>query len=134
MFKTGLCMARQDTTSINLRWQIYREHANSKIRFRIEIFFFSPHFIKKQISVVMTSLLTLPAHLLYQILDDLQPGELFLTAYNVCSRLNSIIDSYHPYQVKRRSVQSLFLQCILRINRTQSLLPSFHFYSQDSIS
>ena len=54
------------------------------------------------IDTVMTSLLTLPVHLVYHILDDLQPTDIFLSAYNVCSRLNSIIDSYHPYQVKRK--------------------------------
>ena len=56
----------------------------------------------------MTSLLTLPVHLVYHILDDLQPTDIFLSAYNVCSRLNSIIDSYHPYQVKTTSILTVF--------------------------
>ena len=60
----------------------------------------------------MTSLLTLPVPLVYNILDDLQPKDIFLTAYNVCSRLNSIIDSYYSHQVKTY---------ILRINRISSL-------------
>ena len=34
----------------------------------------------------MASLLTLPVHLVYQILDDLQPKDIFLSAYN-CRRL-----------------------------------------------
>ena len=65
----------------------------------------------------MASLLTLPVDLAYQILDDLQPKDIFLSAYNVCSRLNSIIDSYHPYQVKRKS----FLQCTITFS---SMYPS----------
>ena len=55
------------------------------------------HFIENR-----QSLFTVPIHFVYRILDDLRRKDVFLSAYNVCSRLNSIIDSYHPYQVKRK--------------------------------
>ena len=56
----------------------------------------------------MASLLTLPIHLVYQVLDHLQPKYLLLSAYDVCTHLNSIIDSYHPYQVKTTSILTVF--------------------------
>lgn len=45
------------------------------------------------------SLQTLPIDLIYRILDELTDIELFLSAYNVCKRLNTILDSYKRYQV-----------------------------------
>ena len=50
----------------------------------------------------MASLLTLHVHLVYHILDNLEPVDIFISAYNVCSRLNATIESYRPYQVKRQ--------------------------------
>ncbi len=46
---------------------------------------------------------TLPIELVYQILDQLDDRNIFLSCYNVCIRLNAIIDSYHRYQVKNIS-------------------------------
>jgi hypothetical protein len=48
----------------------------------------------------MTSLLTLPVELVYQILDNIDELTILCSARNVCTRLNLIIDSYHRYQVK----------------------------------
>lgn len=45
------------------------------------------------------SLHTLPAHLIFRILDDLNPADIFLSLWNVCTRLNSIINTYPPYAV-----------------------------------
>lgn len=45
------------------------------------------------------SLDTLPPHLIYRILDNLSQAEIVLSSLNVCTRLNAIITSYHPYAV-----------------------------------
>jgi hypothetical protein len=42
---------------------------------------------------------TLPVELVYRILDHLNDKTIFLSLRNVCQRLNTIIDSYHRYQV-----------------------------------
>ena len=54
--------------------------------------------ITKSINMAI-SLHTLPVDLIYRILDHLDERTLFLSFINVCSRLNTIIDTYHPYQV-----------------------------------
>ena len=59
--------------------------------------------LEKQ-TIFMASLLTLPVHLLYRILDELEPVEIFMSVRNVCSRLNLVTDSYHPYQVSSGSL------------------------------
>ncbi len=46
------------------------------------------------------SLHTLPVDLVYRILDNLREKAIFLSMRNVCKRLNTIIDTYHRYQVK----------------------------------
>ena len=45
------------------------------------------------------SLLTLPVELFYRILDNLEQLSILLSLRNVCVRLNTIIDTYHRYQV-----------------------------------
>ena len=45
------------------------------------------------------SLLTLPIESVYRILDQLHPLEILLSVRGVCSRLNAITDTYHPYTV-----------------------------------
>ena len=47
------------------------------------------------------SLDSLPAHLVSRILDDLSPADIFLSLWNVCTRLNSIINTYPPYSVEQ---------------------------------
>ena len=59
---------------------------------------------QKTTIIVMASLPTLPVHLVYCILDNLQPVDILMSVCNVCTRLNSIIDSYRPYQVKKKSL------------------------------
>ena len=59
----------------------------------------------------MASLPTLPVHLVYCILDNLRPVDIIMSVCNVCTRLNSIIDSYRPYQVKKNSL----LQCTISL-------------------
>ena len=46
-----------------------------------------------------SSLIVLPIELIYRILDHLQLKDIFLSARNVCQRLDSITDTYHRYQV-----------------------------------
>ena len=70
--------------------------------------------------IVMASLPTLPVHLVYCILDNLQPLDILMSVCNVCTRLNSIIDSYRPYQVKKKSLS----QCT---TSSSSMYPSHQY-------
>jgi hypothetical protein len=45
------------------------------------------------------SLITLPIELVYRILDNLNRLDILLSVRDVCTRLNAITDTYHPYQV-----------------------------------
>lgn len=45
------------------------------------------------------SLHTLPIELIYRVMDNLDPEGLLLSFRNVCARINSIMDTYVPYQV-----------------------------------
>ena len=47
-------------------------------------------------------ILRLPIDLLYRIFDQLTPVQILLSLRNVCEQLNSITNSYHPYQVNIR--------------------------------
>ena len=63
-----------------------------------------------------STLLTLPIELVYRILANLEPVTIMMSAYNVCVRLNTIIDLYQPYQVES---PSLFLQrCSLVMSKS----------------
>jgi hypothetical protein len=44
-------------------------------------------------------LLGLPVEIVYRILDHLEIQTILLSCRNVCTRLNTIIDTYHRYQV-----------------------------------
>ena len=46
-----------------------------------------------------SSLSTLPIELAYRILDHVQSYNILVSAYSICTRWNSIIDTYRPYQV-----------------------------------
>lgn len=46
--------------------------------------------------------LALPIELVYCVLDQLKPIEILLSVRNVCQRLDTITDTYHPYQVNFR--------------------------------
>ena len=43
---------------------------------------------------------TLSIELVYRILDNMDPVTIMVSCYNVSGRLNAIIDTYQPYQVK----------------------------------
>ena len=55
---------------------------------------------------MIPSLTTLPAELVYRVLDHLEPIVILLSARNVCQRLNAITDTYHAYQVHIRNGDS----------------------------
>lgn len=46
-------------------------------------------------------LFTLPVEIIYRILDNLDEKAIFLSMRNVCQRLDTIVDTYHRYQVKK---------------------------------
>ena len=55
----------------------------------------------KQMSYQKTSALsTLSIELVYRILDNMDPVTIMVSCYNISGRLNTIIDTYYPYQVK----------------------------------
>lgn len=43
---------------------------------------------------------TLPVEIVYRILDNLDEKTLFISCRGVCKKLNDIMDTYEPYQVK----------------------------------
>jgi hypothetical protein len=53
----------------------------------------------KRFDMATLSLQTLPVELVYRILDKLDEFAIIFSIRDVCSRLNSIVDSYHRYQV-----------------------------------
>ncbi len=58
--------------------------------------------IKKEILAsinMVSSLHTLPVELVYRILDHVNDKTMFLSLSNVCTRLNTIMNTYHRYQV-----------------------------------
>lgn len=67
---------------------------------------------------------TLPVEIVYQILDNLRNKALFISVRNVCQRLDTIIDSYHRYQVKLDFL-TFFEKRIYSINQllTEELSP-----------
>ena len=50
-------------------------------------------------SQINLTFLTLPVELVYRILDYLDDWSLICSMRNVSTRINSIIDNYHRYQV-----------------------------------
>ena len=51
-----------------------------------------------------SSLHTLPLEITYRIFDHLKSNDLFKVAV-LCQRLNTIVNSYKPYQVKIIAIQ-----------------------------
>jgi hypothetical protein len=45
------------------------------------------------------SLGTLPVEMVYRILGNLDQLDILLSVRDVCTRLNAITDTYHPYRV-----------------------------------
>jgi len=56
------------------------------------------------------SLLTLPVEIFYRILDKLDILTILLSCRNVCTRFNTIINTYHPYSVSFNIIFSLVIQ------------------------
>ncbi len=55
---------------------------------------------ERSVSINMaSSLLTLPIELVYRILDNVSDKTIVLSLINVCTRLNTIISTYHRYKV-----------------------------------
>ena len=50
------------------------------------------------VELTTPSLSTLSVELLYRILDYLRPSDILLSLHNVCTYVNTIVDSYYPYQ------------------------------------
>jgi hypothetical protein len=48
---------------------------------------------------ITLSLVTLPVEIIYRILDHQEDVDIICSMRNVCRRLNTIVDSYHRYQV-----------------------------------
>ena len=74
------------------------------------------------------SLQTLPIELAYRILDHLDPVDILLSVRTVCTRLDAITDTYHPYTVKsvitlRASVRTLVSLYTSQCRRVQQYLP-----------
>ena len=56
------------------------------------------------------SLLDLTIELVYRVLDHLATPDILISVWNVCSKLNAIVDTYQPYQVNQFSF-NLYLDC-----------------------
>ncbi|CAF1302080.1 unnamed protein product [Rotaria sp. Silwood1] len=80
---------------------------------------------------IKPSLYTLPTELIYRILNYLDDFNLFCTMRNVCTRINTIMDSYRRYktlttlyiaenQIGDQGAQ--YLANALQINRTLTIL------------
>ena len=52
------------------------------------------------------SLHTLPVELVYRILDHLNDFSMLCSVRNVCTRINTIVDSYYRYQVNFVSISN----------------------------
>ena len=77
-------------------------HIKRKRNFTAHSFSTKHTFRKKEKSMSnkgTSSLLTLPVELVYRVLDNLDELTILLSVRDVCTRLNSITDKYHRYQV-----------------------------------
>ena len=90
------------TTITNIVEEWIKDHHETE--YSVHINFIKQHFYtyKKKstrFDNMVLSLHTLPVHMVYRILDELDNKALFLSIQNVCQRLDQIITSYHRYQV-----------------------------------
>ena len=96
-----------DAVIAHILWDKKKRHPFSPVIQRAHVLFFAKHCTHvclKNPSEQMSersapALLTLPIELVYRILNYLQSYDIFISAHNVCLKLNSIIDTYQPYQV-----------------------------------
>ena len=56
---------------------------------------------QKMSAKIIPSLINLPIELIYRIFDHLDPIDILISVRDVCTRLNTITDIYHPYQVNQ---------------------------------
>jgi hypothetical protein len=77
---------------------------------------------------IVPSIVNLPVELVYRICDCLGPYDILLSARGVCSKLNEIIDTSHPYQVNLVIVDDE--DCGLKINLStpSAILIPYHSY------
>ena len=54
------------------------------------------------------SLTTLPIEVVYCILDFLEPLDILLSVQDVCVRLNAIVNTYRPYEVRSMPARDMF--------------------------
>ena len=96
-----------DAVIAHILWDKKKRHPFSPDIQRAHVLFFAKHCTHvclKNPSEQMSersapALLTLPIELVYRILNYLPSYDIFISAHNVCLKLNSIIDTYQPYQV-----------------------------------
>jgi hypothetical protein len=48
---------------------------------------------------IIPSLINLPIELIYRIFDHLNPFDILISVRDVCTKLNTITDTYYPYQI-----------------------------------
>ena len=89
---------------------------------------------KRMFSQSAPSLSTLPIELVYRIIDHLQPYDILVAAYSICTRWNLIIDTYQPYQVKLVSCTSRnsSLAFAHRISRKYLSMCNSNFQTRDA--
>jgi hypothetical protein len=75
-----------------------------------------------------SSLLTLPIELVYRILDNLNEKTIFLSIRNVCTRLNTIIDTYHRYRVNFSFVMKLVVHYLRNIIHVRKVSSGFEYF------
>lgn len=73
------------------------------------------------------SLHTLPVEMVYRILDHLSEKTIILSVYNVCQRLNTIVDSYHRYQVKLDPLPFFLRTMVVLAHREFIILVAYFF-------
>jgi hypothetical protein len=69
-----------------------------------------------------SSFITLPIELVYRILDKLDNFTILCSMQNVCTRINTIVNTYHRYQV------NFFLPLKLDFHHLQNILHLHHIY------
>ena len=78
---------------------ISRRKLDCELKRRFQARFILFDSFHEEIIIIMASLSTLSPNLIYYILDNLTPQHIFLSLWNVSTRLNLIINSYRPFQV-----------------------------------
>ena len=95
LFCTGKILHNHEATEL-CRISLYKERA---FHFKHTHTFILDKHITKMSHNAIPSFLNLPVELIYRILDNLTTLELLFAVRDVCTRLNDITDTYHPYQV-----------------------------------